>query len=504
MELIKQRLGRYKDVYTACETKEETIDVIVPDCNPDYEREIVTFANCRVIDKSMLSGSLRVSGEIKAFVNYDANASENMYVVNASSPFAYSFDIPGGAPDDVFFIRIRTASAASEMLNSRKIRIRVKLEAEIFVYRMENVEITSDICGESGEKICVKSDNITHFPCIDISSERIAFTEEIRLSDEEVADFARLIRWSCKWNTEEVRVLQNKLMVRGTASLSVYSCREENNEVGMHDYILPFSQVIECKNCCETDIVDVNLAENCCLVDLITKEDENTYLRCEAYAHAEAFVYRETTGSIVLDVYSTEYEASHKNLPVCIECKQLDYRTEIPCEGKLDAQEGVSRILDKNISCVCRKKKDRITGRVYVSVLYEDAPGCIRSARNAIDFSVEAPEDVIPSSLCCCTENINISTDPTGIIVSLTVVIKAKVKNEIIMDQIGTCNVDMNKKHSRTAKGNLILRYPEKNESVWSIAKQYHTTKEAILSANDMPAECDILPQKLIIVPFVK
>ena len=94
MEVLKQRLGRYKEVYAARDIKEEIMEVIVPDCNPDYEREICTHAVARVTEKSMLSGNLRVSGGLRAFTHYDSQASENMYLINAETKFSYSVDIP--------------------------------------------------------------------------------------------------------------------------------------------------------------------------------------------------------------------------------------------------------------------------------------------------------------------------------------------------------------------------------------------------------------------------
>ena len=40
----------------------------------------------------------------------------------------------------------------------------------------------------------------------------------------------------------------------------------------------------------------------------------------------------------------------------------------------------------------------------------------------------------------------------------------------------------MLKKRKKNTKGNLVLRYPDKDESVWSIAKFYGTTNEYLLS----------------------
>jgi len=504
MEILKQRCGRYKEVYSASQIREETLEVIVPDTNPDYEREICTFATAAVTDRSILSSSLRISGDLKACTFYDSQASESMYAINAETKFSYSFDVPSAMPDDSLCVSVRVLNACTEIMNSRKIRIKVKLDCCINVFRMENIELSEDACGLTGEGINVKTENIGQTNCIDIADKNISFTEEIILSDDEIAVLSRIIRSNCQWKSEEIKILQNKVMVRGVAKLTVYGWLDSAGKVDSREYVLPFSQVVECRNVCETDTVEVLYTNDGCYAKIIAKDDGGTCLRCEARADASVFVYRKSEGKLLLDLYSTEYEADVTEEKVYIENGTNEYSTKVSAQGKAEANDGVNRIID---SCVhtsysCSGGTCRL--RFYTSVLYEDGLGKLRTARTVIDADSDMPDNTVCSSVACALEGVTVSNEGSAIAVSVQAQITCRIKNGCTYSQVTGCTLDTSAKRNKNTKGNLVLRYPEKDESIWTIAKQYGTTQAAIMAANDIEDEAQLSCGKLIIIPFVK
>ncbi|MBR4304039.1 MAG: DUF3794 domain-containing protein [Clostridia bacterium] len=504
MEVLKQRLGRYKEVYAARDIKEEIMEVIVPDCNPDYEREICTHAVARVTEKSMLSGNLRVSGDLRAFTHYDSQASENMYLINAETKFSYSVDIPAGLPDDTATVTVRVLSASVEVLNSRKIRIKTKILSDVAVYRMENIELSEDACGSHGDGINVKTEDIEQTSCIDMAEKKITFTEEIRLSDEEISRFARVTRWNWLWEKEEIKILQNKIMVRGTVRLTMYGCALDGVKIDSKEYLLPFSQVVECRNVSESDMVELRFANEYCYAQIIPKDDTNTCLVCEASADANVFVYRKTEGKLLLDLYSTVYETDAVSEKIYIGQCDTDYNAHVSAQGRLQTVNGVNRVIDSCAYVVCRYAKDKIGMAFYVSVMYEDGLGNVQSARMIIENDAEMPDNLINSSVCCTVKALSVSVEDAYLNAVIEADLSAKLKNGRYYDQISSCVLDTSKSRQRCTKGNLVLRYPEKDETVWEIAKCYGTTVSAIMSANDMDDESKIACDRLIMIPFVK
>jgi len=294
MELVKKRIGQYKEIYSKCEVREEIIEVIVPDSNPDCEYASYTFASCRTNEKSILSGTVRVSGELKIKVQYSALASEKMYTVESTAPLSYSFDAGDLQPEDRLILSINVAEATSETINSRKIRIRVKLNACISVMRLDNCEVSEDIIYDAQECICSKCDEHTKELCVDVAEKHISFTEEIPLDEGDIASLYKILKQNCTWSSSEIKVMQNKLMLRGKATLNVYGCRDDSWESKCHTYTLPFSQIIECRNAFEGDSADVIYSPRCVDVKIDFKEDDKACLVCELSADAVAFVNRKS------------------------------------------------------------------------------------------------------------------------------------------------------------------------------------------------------------------
>ncbi|MBO5973214.1 MAG: LysM peptidoglycan-binding domain-containing protein, partial [Clostridia bacterium] len=270
------------------------------------------------------------------------------------------------------------------------------------------------------------------------------------------------------------------------------------------EYVLPFSQVIECRNVCETDTVEVDFSDNCCCANLFAADDGSTFLKCDISVDVRLSVYRNIEGKLLLDMYSTEYETQVSARKVYITEGHTDYSVSVSARDKIDCQTGVGRIIDSRVSNMCTLRGEKVRVSLFVAVLYEDGLGVLKTARTVLDAGVDVPQNAVASTVVCSVDALSVTSEADGISVSAEATVCSKVIQGYFCDQVESCVLDTTQRRKKNTKGNLVLRYPEKDESVWSIAKLYGTTEAAIISANDMEDESQLTCGRLIIIPFVR
>ena len=504
MEIIKKRLGSYIENVTDMFFSEEITEVIVPDTNPDYESTISAFSICKVIEKSTLSGSLRISGQIVSNIHYTSKASECAYNIYCTTPFTQNHSFTDISPQDKIISNTEVLSTTIEIVNSRKIRVISKLCTRYTIFHFSNIEIIEDICGEVGEGIKLLSNKAPINYCCDISEKLISFTEEIMLNSSEIDFFYRIIRWNSNWIIDEKKIVQNKVMLRGHISINVYSSEEHNLDIQSKSYNIPFSQIVECQNTYDEDVVECFLKQPNCSIKLIQKDGVG-YLLCDCFANVSLITKRTVSLKYVSDLYSVNYPLESSSLKLCFDDLPVQRSKDLCIEEKIDCKDFVNKIIDANFthSFSFENNKNILNVTLNAQISYYDSTGNILNENRCFKHTVELDCEVQRYGIEIIEESTNASAVASEIIITFNAKCIYTTNTYIFVEPIVSCSLNTSKKKIANNKGNLIIRKILSNETVWSIAKQYSTTTDAILSANALVNE-SLEEGKLILIPLFK
>ena len=501
MEIVKQKVGYYREVCSFSEIREEINDVVIPDTNPDFESVISAFASCTVTEKSLVSGCIRSSGTLETTVYYDSSASENGYLLQNSFSFSMSFDLNKVFPDDKLIFSVKAAETVCEVINSRKIRIKVKLIVSAQIFRADEINISGDILSEDTEGINVLTEKTEMTVLSEIKEKQFAFSEEIRISEDEISGDPDIIRWDSVWSAGEIKKMQNKAMIRGSVEISAYFFEDDFKKAVKRTYTLPFTQIVEC-SAEENDDLLTYINQEKCLIKAEMKED-GISLKCDLCVTASLMVFKKVETDILSDAYSTQFDTEALTEEVTVFGRLTDVRKESLMEGRFNTPDGVARIIDFCVLGCVLFDNDAITAEYFASVMYENEMGQIRNDKVILSFDPKTEKGIIACSCFAGAEKINVRTDASGAVISFDGFFNAKKQSFTVIEQLSDIKADKTKTRDN-GKGNLVLKRAEKNETLWDMAKKYGTTRAAILSSNDIIQEVGVTEGKLIMIPFVK
>lgn len=500
MELVKNTVYQYKELLSDTSEYQESIDVIVPDVNPDVMEIVSASASCNAREKSLQQDRLTVSGEIEVCVFYRAEQQEKLYSVIGKIPFSHSCDAKGAVAADMALITAEVLSASATMLNPRKLTLKAMLGVHSSVYQNQGVSVTENAAGLPEEGINCLIGSEERLLLSTITEKKIVFAEEIRLSA--AAEPAELLLHAhATWNTEDIKVLTNKIMLRGSAALQVITASAAGDNVEEHTYHLPFAQVIECDAADVHDQVTVRYQPGQLQAQLMQREDGAVFLKCSASATAAAIVYKKTQLQVLQDLYSTVYatECQTEALPLAGVWKERT--AEKQCSETAEPDSPAVRVCSWQLRCSSRcSGGNTAQGSFYFMIWYETVAGKVRQLCRRVN--VEMPLET-EGAVRAEARQVSVTVDSIGNLqMDFCAVFTVCAAQQTTCRQISTCTLDKKNRRKPQRQASLILRAVEAGESAWSLAKQYGTTQQAVLVANRLADGEELMPGRLAIIPF--
>lgn len=505
LELKKACLDAYETGGELTLTQEETAETIVPDYCPDIARIIETEGKIYIHSRELRDGKAEVSGTVRVAVLYTPDGEGGIRTLEFAIPFTVESDsrsLPGcvylSADTETEFLEAR-------MLNPRKIFTHCKLVTRMTGYQKMPLSFCTDV--EAEERLCVEKQLEQQHAILltSICEKDFTFTEEMNLSPGR-SGAIELLNSQVNSSVTETKIVGNKLIFKGIFSVSLLY-RTENGSCCSTTGELPFSQIMEVEGAPEGASVSLQLQLTG--TDFQIGDDpDGRQIAVTLYLHAAALLREEQELTLLHDLYSTTYEMNYEAAPLTLTGFFEAMTRRQTVREVLEIGVVAESILSMSVSCgavsVSREGDTTIlrTGAT-VRALYLDEGGVPLVAERCIDVScqLELPPDCRVAARAACTEEVQGSLGDRGIEVRFPVDFRLEASSRT--KRVCISNAKLNTESAKDMDGapSLVLRCLGKQETAWDLAKRYNTTIAAILAANQLEGESEILSEKLLLIP---
>lgn len=505
LDLKKTCLDVYETGGEWTVTQDETTETIVPDYCPDIARIIETEGKVYIHGREIRDGKTEVSGTVRVTVLYTPEGETGIRMLEFALPFAVENE--QRIPENACLIADTTLELAeTRMLNPRKVFTHCKLVTQLTAYQKQTLCFCTDV--EAAESLQVEKRQeqqravfLTH-----IAEKDFTFSEEMKLSPGRDGA-VEILSKQVKSSVTDMKIVGNKLIFKGLFGISCLY-RTANGTCGSVAGELPYSQIMEVEGASETAKASLLLQLTGMDIRLDNSDAEGRQFEITLYLHAVARLYEEREITLLRDLYSTAYEMNYEAAPLNLHgfFETLGRRQTVRevLETGVEAQS----ILAIDVVCspvaVGRERGNAAlrTGAT-VRVLYLDEGNVPLMAERSLDVScqLELPEECQIHACAACLEEVQGSIGDRGIEVRFPVDFSVEAVDRIKRICIASATLDSSAVKDLTGMPSLVLRCLGKQESVWDLAKKYHTTISAILAANKLEQEADLPRECLLLIP---
>ena len=521
MELKKQQIhmNRWKGNVTTQVTLDD--DFIVPDTMDDMAQVLLDNGEIQIESVKNQGEKVLVKGKLDFQVLY-RRAEGGLQTLGGTIPFEEGINVPGLEERDDVTLSTELEDLSTGMVNSRKLGVKAIITLEVRVESLYQAEAAED-AGEGGQPGTMDNVLLQH-RAIDIAAIGVRHKDTFRIKEQlslsgSKPNIDQLLWKEMRLCGVSARPAGGRMLIDGNLEVFViYSGEGEETPVQWWEETIPFSGEIELAGADEEmiPVVSMELAHK----NVEARPDYDGEMReldVEAVLELDMKLYEEQQIQILSDLYATDRELTPITKEACFE----QILTKNGCKCRV--AEKVSMDQNQRILQICHSggavKVDDISvgedlliidGAVEVSLLYltSDDSAPVHSAVRMVPFHCEAEAaGISEDSVYQVTPSLEQLTavmaggDSVEIkaVASLEVLVLQPVCEAVITD-VTEQPLDVKKLQEMPGIVGYIV---QPGDSLWKIAKKFHTTVESIMTMNELSND-EIRPgDRLILVKEV-
>ena len=505
LTLQQEHFACYQAAKPLCGTHEETLETIVPDYCPDIER-IVDASGCLFLrSREVIDGKVHISGSVKVTLLYMAE--EGIRSLGYTIPLDETLDgrVTG---DSETLLSGQLDSCEVKLLNPRKVftRLRVTLCA------MPYTPATLTACGGIAEKENYKIETLCEtreVPLIQAVREKdFVFSEEIVLSGSK-EPIRELLRTQSKLRVTECKSVGSKLILKGVACFDALYITQSGALAQMSSE-LPFSQIIEGLDDKDgATLCDTMLQLTGCEASLGSESapDDARTISLKLFISAFILLQRAQKICCIADLYSTAYDLSIKSEQVELAvCPETTVRTQSVRE-QIETGVAVQSILCTDVSfgpvtLTQSGEQTMLRTTAVIKAIYLDENGSPLLAERRAEVTLDTDTRTAGKAgvRCVCAGDVISTVTATGIEVRFPAEFTITENASPCYPCLTSLSAEKPEDTSEETPS-LVLRALRQGESLWNLAKQYRTTVEEILKANELAEEAAASIGQMLLIP---
>ncbi|MBE7030555.1 MAG: DUF3794 domain-containing protein [Ruminococcaceae bacterium] len=491
-------------------------DIIVPDIKPDVADVLQVDATAFVGESYVQKDHVTVSGSVSYQILYLSDRTEEeqrLKSITYDMPFSHQVEVRG--VDDTALVSVSADVVHVEfgVVNSRKINVKTVVELNVDAVKNAGVGM---VCGVSGECDMPCRTGEVH------TLNMIACTEE----EFEVGDalcvpagspmMDELLKVDVRVDGKEVKVVNGKILAKGKVNVCALYVGA-NREICSMEHEIPFTEVLDVTEADPDMITDVDYRlKN---VDYKIAQDNDgdaTLLDFRVRIAALTRIWNTQWVTAVTDLYCPDYEVGLSRTAVPVErvtdtsVSQCIIKEDISLPPDAPGMMRIYNVIAKPYIRRVELENHKVTveGEIDTYLLYlsssADCP--VYSHQKQIPFTHFAEA---PSSENGATPDVRVNVDhinysfhsATDAQVRMVVSVDTRVTGTGTVDVVADVTADEECRFDHKNQASIVIYFVQKGDSLWEIAKRYHTTVEAIAGVNRLDPDGIITPGMQLLIP---
>lgn len=509
-QLRKETCSVCESIFDGTSEQPVDLDFSLPDYCPDIERILKCKIYPSITSKNISGDRLDVDGVAVIKLFYLDSKKQAIRCCEHTSPYSCSFNIKNTSQDMVAVVKLRVDYLNCRALSPRRLDIHGAFSVCASVYAKGEQEYC---CGIDGNDIQQKKHNEMISTLSGMGQQQFSVSEVLDIGQGKASP-ETIIRSELSVNIQDCKALSDKLMLKGEVILRIlYITDIETGAEDTMSFNIPISQVIDVQGISETSQNDISVDIMGFDVTLKSEYDESsTLVTLDAHLCATVFAYDEKSIDLIDDVYSTAYEldTSFKQTPIIHLISNINMSSTVKDEIKT-GDNNITKVIDiwsDSINFITSYENDIMTvkGKINCCILALDSNNTPFYVERTLDFMFNP--DII-KGLGSVTNHSEISlialnfriTGENSIEIKADMRFKSSVFETGVKKAVVFVSGNEDNKREKDKTAALTLYYADEGENLWSIARLYCTSVEAIKLENDLTDDI-IQARGMILIPM--
>lgn len=494
MEILKNDIFVNKRAFSSHPDITDECDSIVPDTKPDILKVLQIDASVCILSNEVSDGRYIIGGNIIYSVLYVPESAKGVCSLSVAHPFSHTQVCPE-AKDGMFVsVSAETSHIEYNLVNSRKIALKSIVSASVILTEKIAVSLPVEI---EGENIMTKPGRFCALSKAVQKTAEITLENTLLISDGQES-VGEILKTDATILTRDIKIISGKVITKGEIAVSVLYTPENTTEPTFAENVVPFTEILDVEGIEDDNINSVRF--EIVRKDVVVSVGDN--LRRSFDCHLRMAVYIDSDKLICTDVISDAYgiktDLDVKTTSVSVMelisnvQTSVSVRESIKIPDKIPQISKIYHVISKPYIEKCEPVKNSlsIAGMLDTYVLYisakEDSP--VYSFKAEIPFKTEI--DCGKSALGC---EISLFAETSRMSYNINAAGEIEFRTFIDFDlqtlSSGEVSIITSVEENEIKcvdTPSLVLYFVQKGDTLWNIAKRYHTKPEYIEEVNNI------------------
>ena len=474
-------------IFESTLVQHESTELVIPDIREDVGEILDVRGQLTLQAKKAMTDSAVITASVYATAIYRTEDGDKLECVSVNIPFEFAISEPGIDEETEIIVSLDLCCIEAKTLNPRKLLFKAQVSANVRCFIPGNFSICTGI-PEVVEKACVhtRMNQVEHSLISGIREKSFTVSDEYALP-QGVDESAMLISTESCICVNEVKAVGTKLVFKATVDTVGYFMTAEGLKTGVFSSV--FSQIVE------TDAEQEN-SNPVVLLEIMSADFTRMNGSAQAnYAasfriNATAICTDRIKSTYIADAYSNCRELELDIANIALKDTMPHKTLEIAMEGELPTGVSSENIAYLFVSGICATIDNG--GKIKVQA---HATGVYLSGEEYVPLHIDlsgSDEIVLGekqslSLLCLGCSGAVTAKENT---VSASVGLKYEVSHFCDIAAICAIEYDDDKRIDSSQQPSLIILCSKRTDiDLWSVAKKYGSTIEAIEKANSVTGE---------------
>lgn len=493
LELEKENYCYLKKCYEGAIEETAEAELALPEYMPEILRIIKSAAVPKINSCQTVGERLTVDGSCELRMIYAA-ADGGIYSFSQSRSFTRYVENSALSGADDVTVKPSVTYVNCRATSPKRAEIKAGLSLSATAFSGVKAEM---LCVGNGQGIESRTESLSASSLGCRKSRSFCLSDTFEISGGAAACIISSAAFAVP---NDVRKISNKLMIKGEATIEIsYVPVSDRTSVEQIKHTLPINQILEFDGMEESFEGDVTLEVTS--ADVILKSDssgDGRMFDISLGVVATATMWEEKELVLITDAYSVEQPLSLSHGTVHTYSRLAGLNENFVCKDSYDVSSvGVSSILDMCYesgmpAMTYADGTFAVVGSLKVSLLLRDTSGNVVTGEKMVDYRYE-------KALAC--ENGTVWCVPNVTVTNFDCILKNRDEIDFRVELTVCCSVfaeqekecvtsiEASNETSAVRSSALMIYFPDKEESLWTIARRYNTTVAAISEENGLTGE---------------
>lgn len=482
--LEKEKYNRFEPVWHDTIGGEFAADCVVPDTMPDIRDLLNSEGTLLLRSKVTEAGCVTLTASVQGMVLYFPENGDMARSLSVTVPVEMRLDAPPIQEDCRTVCCMRIRSLEAKMVNSRKINVRADVVAEVWCYGESLLELPYGLEQDKAyAHILMGSASVVQVS--DVREKAFVITDQYSLPAG-LSSAVEIVSQRAEVYTEDVKFVSGKVVFRGHVSASLLLAGTEPGQLISARYDTEFSQIMEADVTGEDAMPEVMLQLTGVYFDLPGHDNSTGKIGAEIHMAAQCVCRKKQEVTYIEDLYSNKETL-------------IPERGEILCDGEIQpvtmrqtvtgraefAGEGEVVCTSASVSGIT-VEGETVKTAVNIRLVIRQNSGQYASVRCRLgaEFTTELPADTELQNVMVRVMDVFCSASAGAADVRVVLQMDGCRLTRKALTCVQNVSVDENGE-DRGNEPSITLVRVGKDADMWRLAKQYRSSPEAIVAANE-------------------